>query len=147
MEISTFHITRITLNKLNMRLDCKGMNFRAIPENWPKVKFSKILQNSTPSSYCYANFTGVFVGEFPIKTDSLGHLIQPVVRIAVQPKNHKPENQNELMGVPLIRKYQKVPLASWAASFFCILTVSTRIPLVFVAQASVISVIFDMSKI
>ena len=101
MGISTLHTTRITLNKLNTRPDCKGMNFRAIPENWPKVKFSKILQNSTPSSYCYASFTSVFVGEFPIKIDRLGHLIQPFVRIAVQPKNHNPENQNELMGVPL----------------------------------------------
>ena len=43
MEISTLHTTRITLNKLNKTPDCKGMNFRAIPENWPKVKFSKML--------------------------------------------------------------------------------------------------------
>ena len=43
MEISTLYTTRITLNKLIARPDCEGMDFRAIPENWPKVKFSKIL--------------------------------------------------------------------------------------------------------
>ena len=67
MIISTFNTAEITILKLNRRENSKGMNFTAIPENRPKVRFSKMLQNSTLSSYDHENVTDVFLREFTIK--------------------------------------------------------------------------------
>ena len=83
MIISMLNTTEITLLKLNRRENSKGMNFTAIPENRPKVRFSKMLQNSTLSSYDHENFTDVFLREFTIKITRLRYYFLKFIGTAV----------------------------------------------------------------
>ena len=101
MVIFTFYVTKLTLNNLYKWSNCNRMNFREIYKNRSKVRFSKMLQNSTLSSQDHKTFTCVFLWRFLIKTVHLWFSNIQFMQTGVQPKNHKPENQTELMGVPL----------------------------------------------
>ena len=84
MIISTFNTTDLILFKLNRRENSKGVNFTAIPENRPKVRFSKMPQNSALLFYNRENFTGVFSRE--LRSKSWGTILYSLLEPLLSPR-------------------------------------------------------------